>query len=298
MKLKEFKRSDYADKSGIYKLSIGGHIYIGSSKNLGAKLSEHKVDLFNGNHANDFLQKVFNKYGSDNLDIEIVEYCNPEVRFDRERYWIAKLEADMNLSDPVTLAPLTEEQLKKFRDSANEARKIRVNKLEYETPIECYDYFGDYIKTYKNAHEAAKEIKTNAWDIQDACGGYKKGLTIHGYRFRYQNSKVSVQSFNLNPMQICRKLNFYYLDENGKEQIAFTSIKNIFKFFAEHVSKYKGKPIIIIPKTKTCSEEWNGLGQEVNHIPSSIESIEKDQRLDEVALSDGAEGKTSTSAAL
>ena len=33
------------NKSGIYKFSAGGHIYIGSSKNLYARLAEHRADL-------------------------------------------------------------------------------------------------------------------------------------------------------------------------------------------------------------------------------------------------------------
>lgn len=298
MKIQELKLTELSQKSGIYKLSIGGHLYIGSSKNLCARLTEHKSDLSKGIHNNDFLQKAFNKYGIDNLDAEIIEYCEPEIRFEREQYWINRLKADMNLSDPITLKPLTEEQLQKFRESANIARSIWKDQLENSTPIECYDYLGKYITTFSNTHAAGTVIGVRPSEIQRACGGYKKGISVHGYRFRYKNSKVPVQEFPLDSNQIGRRLDFYYIDESGEEKLAFTSIKNVYKFFAEQVSKNKGKPITIIPKTKKCCEEWNGLGDEVNHIPSSIESIEKDQRLDEVALPSGVGGETSTSAAL
>ncbi len=39
-------------KSGVYKLSAGGHIYVGSSKNLYARLAEHRSDLYYRRHSN------------------------------------------------------------------------------------------------------------------------------------------------------------------------------------------------------------------------------------------------------
>lgn len=72
-------------KSGIYKLSAGGHIYVGSSKNLYDRLREHKIDLLNNKHSNSFLQNVFNKYGIKNIEVEILEFCDPEIRITKER---------------------------------------------------------------------------------------------------------------------------------------------------------------------------------------------------------------------
>lgn len=74
------------NKSGIYKLSAGGHVYIGSSKNLYARLTEHKTDLYNKKHSNLFLQSVSNKYGVENIRVDIIEYCDPKDRITREKY--------------------------------------------------------------------------------------------------------------------------------------------------------------------------------------------------------------------
>lgn len=46
---------NWENKSGIYKLSAGGHIYIGSSKNLRQRLLEHRLDLLDNKHTNPFL---------------------------------------------------------------------------------------------------------------------------------------------------------------------------------------------------------------------------------------------------
>lgn len=78
--------TDLKNKSGIYKLSIGGHIYVGSSKDLYSRLKEHRSDLKYQKHNNTFLQNVFNKDGIDNLDFEILEYCEPDIRIEREKF--------------------------------------------------------------------------------------------------------------------------------------------------------------------------------------------------------------------
>lgn len=77
---------ELSGKSGIYKLSAGGHIYIGSSKNLYSRLAEHRADLRENRHTNEFLQRVYNKNGIENMTVDILEYCDPDLRLDRERF--------------------------------------------------------------------------------------------------------------------------------------------------------------------------------------------------------------------
>ena len=76
---------------GIYRLSVEEHSYIGSSKNLYARLREHRTDLMNKQHTNDFLQKVANKYGLEAFCIDIIELCDVDKRIEREAYWIKEL---------------------------------------------------------------------------------------------------------------------------------------------------------------------------------------------------------------
>ena len=77
---------ELSKKSGIYKLSGGGHIYIGSSKNLYARLAEHRTDLSYKRHSNSFLQRVCDKEGIENMRVDIIEYCAPEDPLIREKY--------------------------------------------------------------------------------------------------------------------------------------------------------------------------------------------------------------------
>lgn len=247
------------NKSGIYKLSAGGHIYIGSSKNLYARLAEHRSDLYYRRHTNTFLQRVCNKEGIENFDIEILEFCPPENRIVREKYWIDKLDADMNIQDPVS-HELSEESISKLKHSIRVGYAAGRYKKKYDyAKIECYDYFGKYLTSYENVSEAAKAINTSEKNIYRSLGGYGKGSfgsSIKGYRFRYSCSRVPVRTFDLNTKYIGKYFCFYFKDpETGKLSEAFTTIKNCWAFFRKH---YNDKEIVIIPKLK-LRESGNSL---------------------------------------
>jgi len=230
MKLKELS-TELREKSGIYKLSLGGHIYIGSSKNLYARLAEHRGDLIYKHHSNEFLQKAFNKYGLDATEFDIIEYCDPEIRFEREKFWINELKADMNLQDPVTMKPMTQYTRDKIGQKSRQAHaEGRAKRVFDKCEIECYDYFGNYITSYKDKDEAARLLGVDKKQIEAAAGGYKKGVALRGKRFRYAASKVPVQKFDINPQFLGRYFDFNYIDENGEEHFAFDSIKNVYSF--------------------------------------------------------------------
>jgi group I intron endonuclease len=78
---------------GIYKITnkINGHSYIGLSKNIERRFSDHKNKAFNSNKDEDknkVLYKAFRKYGLDNFNFEIIEECSEDLLKEREIYWI------------------------------------------------------------------------------------------------------------------------------------------------------------------------------------------------------------------
>jgi group I intron endonuclease len=95
-------------KSGIYKIinKIDGKYYVGSSKNIQYRWTEHKRQLNNNCHHNDFLQRTWNKYGSDSFDFIIVESTDIDKTLLTEQKYldIAKTEQDKcyNLKFKVT----------------------------------------------------------------------------------------------------------------------------------------------------------------------------------------------------
>jgi len=64
--------------SGIYKIAnkMTGDFYIGSAVDIKQRFKNHKSELKYNRHPNIILQRVFNKYGLENLQFEIIETVN------------------------------------------------------------------------------------------------------------------------------------------------------------------------------------------------------------------------------
>lgn len=78
------------DYSGIYKIEnlVNGKIYIGQSKQIRQRWSEHKKELRKNRHKNIYLQRAWNKYGENYFKHEILELCSEEKLDERECYYI------------------------------------------------------------------------------------------------------------------------------------------------------------------------------------------------------------------
>lgn len=76
--------------SGIYIITniINGKVYIGQSKSVTTRWSQHKTDLKRNVHRNNHLQNAFNAYELKNFTYAILEKCSQEIIDDREVYWI------------------------------------------------------------------------------------------------------------------------------------------------------------------------------------------------------------------
>ena len=73
-------------KSGIYVIEnlINGRKYVGQGNNLDKRMNEY--------HANSkALNAAMDKYGKDNFNRYVIEYCSIEELDERERYWIKEL---------------------------------------------------------------------------------------------------------------------------------------------------------------------------------------------------------------
>ena len=77
---------------GIYKITnlINNHCYIGQSRQIEKRWSNHKVTAFNPNDkAYEYpLYRAIRKYGINNFDFQVIEECTIESLNNRENYWI------------------------------------------------------------------------------------------------------------------------------------------------------------------------------------------------------------------
>ena len=93
-------------QAGIYKISIGPHIYVGQSINLHSRLKTHKSQLKSGNHPNYRVQESYNHYGKFALVIEVLLIINNNDTTTQdinnklnlmESNYIKELHADLNI---------------------------------------------------------------------------------------------------------------------------------------------------------------------------------------------------------
>lgn len=77
-------------KKGIYKIICLGNnkFYIGSSKNIEKRISNHIKRLKKNSHINEFLQNAWNKYGENAFLFEVIEECSDELLLKREQFWM------------------------------------------------------------------------------------------------------------------------------------------------------------------------------------------------------------------
>lgn len=132
----------------------------------------------------------------------------------------------MNMQDPIS-HQLSNESKQKLSNSIKKGLEEGKYKKKYDyCDIEAYDYFGNLIKVFKSKEDVAKEYRFTIKEIQNLASGYKKGASKDGIRLRYSISEVPVQKFEINPNFIGNHYVFFYIDENGNEQFAFSSVKN------------------------------------------------------------------------
>lgn len=86
--------------SGIYRILniINGKCYVGSSKNLKKRISDHLSAIKRKMHHNPILVKAIEKYGLENFKFEILAKCPSEYLLKLEQYFVDILYSEYNIN--------------------------------------------------------------------------------------------------------------------------------------------------------------------------------------------------------
>lgn len=181
---------------GIYKIQnkINGHIYIGQSKNIEARIRSHINSSFNNNDKdyNMIIHKAIRKYGEKNFTYEIVEECLLSELNEKEIYWINYYNS--------------------FHNGYNATTGGDSSYLKKGKEVELYDFDGNYIKSYPSVSIAAKELGVGAATIYSILKGER--LSTKNYQFKYKEDTTTTISKYSN-RQGGKKKVYQYDDDNN-----------------------------------------------------------------------------------
>lgn len=166
-------------KSGVYKIQciFNNKLYIGSSKNIGNRITNHLRDLKNNTHKNFYLQKDYIDYGIKNFDFNIIEYC--QNYNEKEQYYINLLNPEYNICK--------EHNTKKGVLLSEKRKFLKQEEFKfYQT-----DFKGNILNEFWTISEAEKELKIRGTAISKILknGNYCK----LGYFLSYDISKLPLK---------------------------------------------------------------------------------------------------------
>lgn len=193
--------------SGIYKIKnkINNKFYIGSSKDLEKRKKEHWRMMLKNKHHSNYLQNAVNKYGIENFEFSILEFCNIENIIIREQFYIDSLKPEYNINICAYSrvgTKLSKEHVQKLKDRVftqewkdniskgnlgkkrskifSEGVKTRMEKIVYQ-----YDKFENFIKEWPSINKASKVLKINASCISAVACNYKYRQRAGGFIWKF-----------------------------------------------------------------------------------------------------------------
>lgn len=129
-------RNSFISVSGIYCLTniINNKKYIGRTCCLYSRIVGHRKSLIKGNHANEYLQKSWNKYGSDAFEVEVLCLCSVDSLNSMEEHYMTFYDS-MNMKFGYNLmsyknGSLIVSELSKLKQSLSKKGKAPIKALK------------------------------------------------------------------------------------------------------------------------------------------------------------------------
>lgn len=169
--------------SGIYaiKSKLDNRVYIGQSKTVRKRLLRHRNYLVKKCHVNNKLQGFCNKYGIENLDFIVIEYCSEFILNEREKYWVRCFDSfnkGFNKTNGGEDSPMSieENRNKAFKTMVTNGRIKRIYAYSIKTGEMVYECDG------------SKEMEKLSGAPQTGVVGCVLGnlKTSKGFHFSYQ----------------------------------------------------------------------------------------------------------------
>jgi group I intron endonuclease len=214
---------DLSKITGIYCITCTatGRKYVGKTASKGGvqkRWTEHRTALNKGSNGCIRLQHEWAKYGREAFTFEVLEpvprEASEETFVDRETYWIAELQAELNVAVPGVNPMRGRRHSAETRAKMSERRRGRVISAETRARMSAATKGRPKAPGWGGRVSAAKSKKPLRRKERCKTGDYRKSKAgpvervdpVTGECFEYQNpSEAVVEGFALSHiMECCR----------------------------------------------------------------------------------------------
>lgn len=238
---------------GIYTIenTITLDCYIGSSINLRQRENRHFKDLREGKHHSIILQRAVNKYGIENFEFKVLEFCSNEELLSKEQKYMDSMSPLYNIcstaGSPLGVKHSPETCLKKKKYAIeNGMRPPESTWVDKQKVVLMLDYLsGKPIQKFKSLSEACRYLGkdcTFATTISACCKN--KRYSAFGYRWVFNESdaeflrcKKELIAWNKG-LKVPNNNNkiVHQFDLGGNLLRSFNSVKDAEKLFGKGIS--------------------------------------------------------------
>ena len=218
-------------RTGVYQIKniITGKLYVGSTtQSFLGRLSTHIYHLKKNSHHSILLQRAYNKYGINNFEFSILEFCDSEIIVEREQYWLDKLKPYLsNRGYNILVRARNSEgfrqseetlvligQLSKHKDNSkavaamrkansgskrDKAHSIRMSKL-HSKPVIQLSLQGEFIKEWESGAKIREfyNLKPADSNISKCCSGKCKSYI--GFMWVRKEDYNEKETYTYNPI--------------------------------------------------------------------------------------------------
>lgn len=176
------KTRNNENDSGIYCITniVNNKTYIGQTYSIKNRWYRHKNELLNNKHHNCHLQSAWNKYGSENFEFSILEYCSIDELNEKETFWIKKYDS-FNNGYNLTSGDIGCRGYKHTEEEIAKMRNIYLPKKVLQL-----DSNFNIVNEFESCCQASKETGLYKQSLMDCCEKNNHVKSVGGFIWIYK----------------------------------------------------------------------------------------------------------------